>query len=74
MGKLLAWWQAMFDAFGLCGKQTFWQLGVWEYWPVFAVCALAAAPVAPWAKERVCAWAAGRRARSIMAAGGAAHD
>ena len=74
LGQLIAWWQAMFGAFGLYGQQTFWQLGVWSYWPVFAVCILASTPVAPWVKERLAAWTQGRKAKSIFEAGGMAGE
>ncbi len=74
INKLIEWWQAMFGAFGACGQQTFWQLGVWEYWPVFVLCAICSTPVAPWIKERFMAWACGRERVSILSANATANE
>ena len=74
MSKLIEWWQAMFGAFGLCGKQTFWQLGVWEYLPIFIACIIASTPIAPWIKERFMAWACGRERVSIFSAAAIANE
>ncbi len=71
--QLVPYWQAMAGAFGATGSSTFWELTAWEYWPVFAVCALASTPALPWAKERLVAWAEGRLPRSVFAEGGTAN-
>lgn len=63
LGEYLA---AMFGAYGATGTLTLWQLGVWEYWPVFVVCILASTPLAPYLKERFAAWAEGHKLRNFM--------
>lgn len=73
MGVLVEWRKAMALRFGATGTSTFWELAVWEYWPVFIACAVASTPICPVVKERFCAWAEGRSARSIFADGQTAN-
>lgn len=47
---------ALFGGYGLTGTSTLWELGVWEYWPVFVACIVASTPVVPWARARIVAW------------------
>ena len=61
MGQLSEYLSAMFGAYGLTGTMTFWELGVWEYWPVFVACIVASTPIAPWLKEKLTAWAEKRK-------------
>lgn len=56
MGEYLL---AMVGMFGLTGAQTFWQLSAWCYLPLFCVCAMASAPLVPWVRFKVMAWATG---------------
>ena len=63
---------AMCGTYGLSGTSTPWELTVWAYLPVFALCAVASTPVVPWAWGRVCAWAEGREAVGVLSEGGAA--
>ena len=58
--QLIPYWQAMAGAYGATGTCTFWELTVWEYWPVFAVCVAASLPICPWLKFRFLAWVEGR--------------
>ena len=58
--QLIPYWQAMIGQYGLTGTCTFWELTVWEYWPVFVVCIIASTPVCPWLKHRFLAWVEGR--------------
>lgn len=44
---------ALFGAFGATGSSTFWELTVWEYWPVFAACILASTPIVPWLRAHI---------------------
>ena len=64
--QLIPYWQAMAGAFGATGTSTFWELTVWTYWPVFAVCTVASLPVCPWLKTRFLAWVEGRTPSSFM--------
>lgn len=57
--QLVPYWQALAGRFGTTGADTFWQLGVWEYWPVFVACTVASLPVAPYLKARFEAWLEG---------------
>ena len=61
MEQLSEYLSAMFGAYGLTGTMTFWELGVWEYWPVFVACIVASTPIAPWIKEKLTAWAEKRK-------------
>ncbi|MBE6470836.1 MAG: MBOAT family protein [Coriobacteriaceae bacterium] len=58
--QLIPYWQAMIGQFGATGTSTFWELGVWEFWPVFVVCIIASVPVCPYLKFRFLAWVEGR--------------
>ena len=58
--QLVPYWQAMAGVYGFTGSSTFWELSVWEYIPVFAVCIIASTPICPWLKHRVLAWVEGR--------------
>ena len=58
---LVQYWQALGGAFGATGTSTFWQLGVWEYWPVFVICIVASTPIVPYLKHRIVAFLEGRR-------------
>ena len=64
--QLIPYWQAMAGQFGATGTSTFWELTVWEYWPVFAACTLASLPVCPWLKHRFVAWVEGREPGDFM--------
>ena len=66
---LVQYWQALGGAFGATGTSTFWQLGVWEYWPVFAICIVASTPVIPFIKYRLTAYLEGRKAGSFAKEG-----
>lgn len=59
--QLVPYWQALVGMHGATGTETFWQLGVWEYWPVFVICTIASLPIAPYLKERFLAWLEGRK-------------
>ena len=54
---LLGFWQAMVGGFGATGTSTMWELGVWEYAPVFIVCCIASTPLVPWLRLRLLRWA-----------------
>ena len=70
--QLVPYWQALIGVFGFTGTSTFWELTVWEYWPVFAVCVAASMPVCPFVKERVLSWIEGRPAIKVTIEGVAA--
>ncbi|MGI6221351.1 MAG: MBOAT family O-acyltransferase [Coriobacteriales bacterium] len=72
-GQLIPYWKALVGVFGTTGASTFWELTVWEYWPIFIICAAASVPIVPWVKERLVAWAEKRKATSVFAEGGLAH-
>lgn len=63
---LLRFWKALAFGYGLTGTSSFWELTVWEYWPVFLVCAVASTPLIPFLKERFLAWVEQREAVSVM--------
>lgn len=63
--QLLSYWQAMAGQFGLTGDLSFWELTVWEYWPVLILCAVASTPICPFVKERFMSWVEARPARRI---------
>lgn len=48
--QLGEYFQALFGVFGLTGFSTFWELHVWEYWPLCIVCVVASTPVIPWSR------------------------
>ena len=48
---------AMLGVYGITGASTAWEITVWEYVPVFAVCLLASTPVIPWLRAHLVAWA-----------------
>ena len=54
--KFVTYLSAMFGSFGLTGTSKFWELTVWEYWPVFLICALASTPIIPFLRERLACW------------------
>ena len=64
--QLIPYWQAMAGAYGATGTSTFWELGVWQYWPVFVVCTAASLPICPWLKFRFLAWVEGREPGDFM--------
>lgn len=64
MSLLGPYLQAMFGRFGLTGTSTAWELGCWEYVPVFVLCAVASTPVVPWLRDRLVFWAGGKPANS----------
>ena len=68
-GALVEFWRAMAGAYGTTGTSTMWELTAWEYWPVFAVCAVASTPVCPFLKERFCAWVEGRAPMKVRVEG-----
>ncbi|ACV22481.1 D-alanyl-lipoteichoic acid biosynthesis protein DltB [Slackia heliotrinireducens] len=59
--QLVPYWQALVGMYGLTGSASFWELGVWEYWVVFAICVAASTPICPYVKERFLAWVEGRQ-------------
>ena len=59
--QLVPYWQALAGSYGWTGTSTFWELTVWEYLPVFGLCALASTPVCPFVKERFLAWVERRK-------------
>lgn len=67
--QLVPYWQALVGVYGWTGDSTFWELTAWEYWPVFIACVVASIPIAPFCKERLCAWAEGRPAVSVIKEG-----
>ena len=69
--QLVPYWQALAGQFGPTGSSTLWELTAWEYWPVFAICAVASAPVCPFLKERFLAWVEGRPASRVREGGAA---
>lgn len=66
---LFPYFRAMTGAYGLTGTNSFWQLGIWEYWPMFIICAIASTPLMPWLKERLMSWAEERAAESVFDVG-----
>ena len=58
--QLVPYWQALAGMYGLTGTATFWELTVWEYWPVFILCIAASTPICPWLKWRFLGWVEGR--------------
>lgn len=62
MSLLGPYLQAMFGAFGPTGASTAWELGCWQYVPVFALCVLVSTPMVPWLCDRLVAWAGGTAA------------
>ncbi|MBR3182465.1 MAG: hypothetical protein IKF56_07510, partial [Eggerthellaceae bacterium] len=69
--QLVPYWQALAGQFGPTGTSTLWELTAWEYWPVFAACAVASAPLCPFLKERFLAWVEGRPASRVREGGAA---
>lgn len=57
---------ALGGAFGVMGTSTAWELNVWAFWPVLLICAAASAPVLPWIRAKVVAWAAGDTTRGFV--------
>lgn len=51
--QLVEYFASMFGANGFTGTKTFWELHVWEYLPVFAICAVASTPVIPWIRKKI---------------------
>ena len=66
---LVRFWQALSFGYGLTGTSTFWELTVWEYWPVFLACVVASTPIVPFLKERFVAWVEGRAAKRVTKEG-----
>lgn len=58
---------ALFGGYGLTGASTFWEIQVWSYIPIFALCAVAATPVLPLVKKER-ASALPQRGNSLRAA------
>ena len=71
--QLVPYWQALAGAFGVTGTSSFWELTVWEYWPVFLACIVASVPFVPFIKERLLVWIEKRSVRSITDEGGLAN-
>ena len=67
--QLVDFWKAMFGAFGTTGTSTFWEVGGWEYWPVFIICVLASTPLCPFLKERLIAWIENRKPKHVLVDG-----
>lgn len=63
MSLLGPYFQALFGTFGPTGTSTAWELGCWQYVPVFTLCALASTPVVPWMRSRLVEWAGGNPAK-----------
>lgn len=55
--------QALFGGYGLTGTSTAWELGCWEYVPVFVICVAASTPVVPFLRNRLIKWAGGEPAK-----------
>lgn len=66
MGQMKSYLAAMVGVHGLTGTSTLWELTVWEYVPVFLVCALASTPIVPWIRAKLVAWAEGRRLSNFL--------
>ncbi len=66
---LFSWFAAMFGAYGILGTSTLWETGVWQYWPVFALCAVASTPIAPFVKERFAAFVEQRKPKNVSVDG-----
>ena len=65
--------QALVGGFGLTGTSTLWELTVWEYIPVFALCTLASTPLIPMVWARMKAWIVGVSYVPMKQAGSVAH-
>ena len=59
-GVFASYLSALAGGYGATGSSTFWELGAWEFWPVFFVCVIASTPVVPWLRERLVAWTCDR--------------
>ncbi len=59
--KMAKFGLALFGKYGITGSSTFWELTVWEYVPVFAICFIACTPVVPYIRARLYAWLDGRQ-------------
>ena len=64
IGQLGTLFAALVGAYGLTGTSSFAALGVWQYLPVFALCACASMPVIPWIRFKLVAWAEHREVKS----------
>ena len=51
------WLAAMAGCHGVHGYMTAWEVGVWQYLPVFAACIVASTPIAAYVRALVVAWA-----------------
>ena len=58
--QIAGYFASMLGLHGLTGTMTFWELTVWEYWPIFVVCTLASTPVIPWLRGRIESYVAGQ--------------
>lgn len=67
--QLFEYWKAMAGLYGFTGNASFFQLSVWQYWPLFLICAIATTPICPWAKERLISWLEDRRPTSVLKTG-----
>ena len=50
---------ALFGRYGLTGAMTYWQIGVWQYLPLLAICAIASTPLAPLIRTNLERWTVG---------------
>ena len=50
---------ALFGRYGLTGAMTYWQVGVWQYLPLLAICAIASTPLVPLIRTNLERWAVG---------------
>lgn len=58
--QLVTYLRALFGAYGLFGRMTLWQIGVWQYVPLLLVCAFASTPLLPLLKTNFERTLAGR--------------
>lgn len=66
MGQMGSYLAALGGAYGFTGSSTFWELTVWEYVPVFLVCAVASTPLVPWIRAKLLAWAQDQRVTDFL--------
>lgn len=57
--QLFTYFSALFGAYGLFGEMTYWQVGVWQYYPLLIVCIVASTPIVPLFKNNLVRLASG---------------
>ena len=60
-GQIFAYFGSMIGLHGLTGSMTFWELQVWNYWPLFIICAVASTPIIPWLRKHIENYLSGRK-------------